>query len=302
LGATQFDQWSDILANMPSSSGPRAIGPKTLWIDSTLAPGGIAVVPAGSYNFEGPTTWRGIINVGANLSFDADVRLVGLDAMTFEDLNITAKNTVFPVIEIAGAMTRRDVRIINTVINNSAGTKPFVDVSNLAQAAVILRGSSGIGGGAAGSEAVKVAVNCLVNIEAYDQAIISQFALDFDAAAGPGNVFLDGAARLSYTQTWPSFAPDLPGSIPSLITEGSYRQSFTNADLSLVGVLSVFHRLSETYCNVSVYDAAGRMLTPALVAALNTPIIRRLDENNLEVDFGAPVIPGGDIYHVIVRR
>lgn len=302
LGATQFDKWSDILANMPGSVGPRAIGPKTLWIDSTLAPGGIADVPAGSIDFVGPTTWKGIINVGVNLRFAADVRLTGLDSVTFEDLSITIRNTVDPVIEISGPTTNRIVRLNNTYLDNTAGTQPFVLVSDFATGTVVMHGDGAIGGGAAGTEVLRVIGESALYVQAYDLVAIGAHSLDCTDPNSFSIVYLDGAASLSYLQTnCPLFAPDLPNSLPELVAEGSYRRSFTNADL-VANVLTVLHRLSERFVVANIFDAAGRVVNPAVspfVPALTAPVVTMIDQDICEINFGA-AIPG--TYHVVVRR
>jgi hypothetical protein len=306
LGATQFSEWADIVYNMNASvAGPRRIGPRTLWIDSTFAPGGIADVPPGPVNFVGPITWRGVINTGVKLRFAAGVRLTGLDSTTFEDLTIILQNTVDPVIEISGAGNQRIVRLNNTFIDNTLGTQPFVEVSDFATGIVVMRGDGAIGGGPAGTEALKVIGESALYVQAYDLVAIGANALDYSDPAPPyGIVYLDGAASLDYTQAnCPSFAPDLPGSIPELLVEGTYRLSFTNANLA-ANVLTVLHRLSEKFVLVDIFEAGGRVVNPAVspfVPAVTAPVVTMVDENTCTLDFGAP-LGGGDIYHVVVRR
>jgi hypothetical protein len=174
-------------------------------------------------------------------------------------------------------------------------------VSNSAVGTVVMREKGSIGGGLPGTEALKVIGESQLIVQAYDLVSIAANALDYSDLVSFGTVYLDGAASLSYVQTnCPLFVPDLPNSLPTLITEGSYRRSFTNGDL--VGdTLFVTHDLSEKFVVVNVFDNGGRLLPASLAPTPTSPFTYMNDESNCTIEFGAP-LGLGDIYHVVVRR
>jgi hypothetical protein len=305
LGATEFALWSDVLLNTdPSQSSQRVIGPRTLHVDATFAPGGTATVPAPTvpgtvYKFYGPTAWRGTNSGGGtSLSFDDGVQLG--DTVSFHDLAIAVNNTVTPLITVAVN------EILGLVLSGRSqvainATQPLLSVLGAggASAQVTLRDRATI---SAGATALSVTgVTNVLSIDAHDQTRIFQDSLEY-AVGGTGSVFLDGNASLAYTQTLaPLFAPDAPGSVPTLTTEGSFRRSFVAGDL--VGIpgplplgLTLNHFLSERFVCVEVYDGAGDQIVVSDNVALT---VVALNESSCQLRFPAPIV---GVYHVVVRR
>jgi hypothetical protein len=112
-----------------------------------------------------------------------------------------------------------------------------------------------------------------------------------------GDIRLDGAARLDYTQLAPGFAPDLPGSVPTLAVDGTFRESFV--DPGLTRTQTVVHNLSEKYVSVEIYSNLDDVEIIG-VGGLNIARITAITENSLDIVFTAPIIVG--TWHVVVRR
>ena len=293
LGATEFAVWSDVLANLPSAGASSHRGPLTLHFDSSFAPGNVCVVPApavpGVLLFEGPATWK-----GTDSTFGTDVRLsdgVQLgDSLVFQDLNLEILNTVTPVIaSVSDVEVRFDSVKIDVV-----GTQPFFGVSTRAGVGrLILRGRSAFNSGVCASVS---GAGARLDIDAYDRSRIAANTLDYPANT-VGDIRLDGAARLDYTQLAPGFAPDLPGSVPTLAVDGTFRESFV--DPGLTRTQTVVHNLSEKYVSVEIYSNLDDVEIIG-VGGLNIARITAITENSLDIVFTAPIIVG--TWHVVVRR
>jgi len=290
LGATEFSLWSDVVANMdPSNAGPKVIGPRTLYIDSAFAPGGIADVPAGTYGFNGPVSWRGVnSSLGSKVRFLDGAKLS--DSFEFRDLQIEVTNTVDPLIGTAA----QQITLSGCTSVTVSGSKPFLEPT-IGSTRVVLRDRAQIAGTPATPAVGVLSLGARMDVSAHEESRIELDALGY-AAGTDGNVLLDDAAFLDYAQAHaPAFAPDTLAGIPQLVTGGSYRQPFTNADIQPGNTITITHDLSEKFACVEVYDGGDKVVLADNVGLTVTAI----DESQVELDFAAPIV---GTYHVVVRR